>query len=389
MKKGKILLIQADTTQSLPVAKHLYKMGYEVHAIVSSKLTYGYGSRYIKKKYIFPDYHDLEKHHDFILPLLQSTKYDYMIPMADDGSVVMSKYKDEFLKLTTYELPEYTTFLKGYDKHQLMEICKANDLPHPKTISIKGEDLDDEQVQTLRFPILIKPNISCGARGITYIENIKQLYEKFPSVYAEFGECHLQEFIPAGGAQVEVQLYINEVGDLVQSSVIKKFRWYPNNGGSSCCNVSVKNPETVEKCYQLLKHIGWIGFADFDTIEDPRTGELLIMELNPRVPACVKTAFESGINWSDVIISEYGNKHHKKYDATKEVFLRHLGFETLWFLNSKSKFKTKPSWFKFFGKNIFYQDMNGWSDPLPFIYGSLGNVIKQLSPSFRKAKSGI
>lgn len=389
MKKRKILLVQADTTQSLPVAKYLVKMDYEVHAIVSSKLTYGYGCRYIKKKYIFPHYQEIEKHFVFLLNILKSTKYDYMIPMADDASIVMSKYKHEFLKFTIYKLPDYITFLKGYDKHQLMEICEIYNIPHPKTLSINGINIEKDQLQSLRYPILIKPNISCGARGITYIENSEQLYEKIPSVYKEFGQCHLQEYIPAGGDQVKIQLYINENKELVQASVIKKKRWYPNKGGSSCCNVSVDNPEIVEKCFELLKHIGWYGFADFDTIEDPRTGELLIMELNPRVPACVKTAFESGINWSDVIISEYANIPHKKYKHSKEVFLRHLGFETLWFIKSKNKFKTTPSWFKFLGKNIFYQDMNGWSDPLPFIYGSLGNIIKQLSPSFRKAKSGI
>lgn len=45
MKTVKILLLQADTTQTLPMAKYLSKMGYEVHAIVSSKLTYGYGCK--------------------------------------------------------------------------------------------------------------------------------------------------------------------------------------------------------------------------------------------------------------------------------------------------------------------------------------------------------
>ncbi len=387
--KKKILLIQADTTQSLPIAKYLLKMGYEVHAIVSSKLTYGYGCRYIKKKFIFPDYHDISKHYNFILSTITSTKYEYMLPMADEGSLVMSKYRTEFLKYTNYKLPEFSIFLRGYDKHKLMEICEANEIPHPRTISINGKNLNDNRIPNLKFPILIKPNISCGARGITYIENLSQLYEKFPSVYEEFGECHLQEFIPAGGSQVKVQIYIDEKQNLVQSSVIKKIRWYPNNGGSSCCNVAEENPSIVEKCHTILKKIGWIGFADFDTIEDPRTGELLVMEINPRVPACIKTAFNAGINWSDVIISEYAATSHDKYHLKRKVYIRHLGFEILWFFNSKNKFSTKPSWFKFFGKNIFYQDMSGWDDPLAFIYGTLGNIKKQLSPSFRKAKSGM
>lgn len=389
MKSWKILLIQADTTQSLPIATSLSKMGHEVHAVVSSKLSYAYGSRFIKKKFIFKDYQDIDAHYCFVNDILKSDKYDFIIPMADDGASMISKYKTELLKLASFKIPDYDTFLKGYDKHRLMEICALNNVPHPKTVSIEKDCLNLDIIKTLRFPILIKPNISCGARGITYVESIDALLEKFPSVYALYGKSHLQEFIPKGGAQVEVQLYINEKKELVQGSVIYKYRWYPNNGGSSCCNKSINHTKIIDICYNLLKEIDWVGFADFDTIEDPRTGELLIMELNPRVPACVKTSFEAGFNWADVIVSEYANVPHKKYSFKKTVFLRHLGFEVLWFLNSPSRFKAKPSWFKFFGKNIYYQDMNGWYDPLPFIYGTLGNIIKQLSPSFRKSKAGI
>lgn len=252
-----------------------------------------------------------------------------------------------------------------------------------------GTDIDLEKVKDLRYPVLIKPNKSCGARGITPALNYEELLVKIPLVVQEFGECHIQEFIPEGGGQVKAQLYINERGDLVQSSVISKYRWYPNHGGSSCCSKSMDNPKLIQILYSLLKEIGWFGFADFDTIEDPRTGELLIMELNPRVPACVKTAFAAGINWADIISSEYEKEPHANYKKERNIYLRHLGFEILWFLNAEKKFSTKPSWFKFFGKNIYYQDMNGIDDPMAFIIGTIGNIKKQLSPSFRKAKAGM
>ena len=113
------------------------------------------------------------------------------------------------------------------------------------------------------------------------------------------------------------------------------------------------------------------------------------MEVNPRVPACVKSAFESGIDWADVIVCEYLKKPHTTYEMSREVYLRFLGVEILWFLKSKNRWKTFPNWFKFWGRNIFYQDMSDWSDPLPFICGTIGNIIKQFSPKFRKAKSGI
>lgn len=385
MKKA--LLIQADTTQTLPMARELSRKGYEVHGVVSGKWTYGYGCRFVKRKFIFEDYENIEEHYKFITKVLQSDDYSIIIPMADHGAVVLSKYKKELSRYGKFMMPDYQVFEKGYDKHRLMEVCVRGGYPHPRTVIVQGEDLT--RAKSLRYPVLIKPNMSCGARGITIAENYESLCEIFPNIVAEFGECHIQEYIPEGGAQVKAQLYIDEKGDLVQSSVIRKYRWYPKRGGSSCCNRSEDNPQLISTLYSLLKDIGWVGFADFDTIEDPRTGQLLIIELNPRVPACVKTAFASGINWADIISSEYEGEDHKQYMMNKEIYLRHLGFEVLWFMNSENRFRTRPVWFKFFGPNVFYQDMSGWDDPKAFLYGTWGNLKKQLSPKFRKAKSGL
>ena len=98
-------------------------------------------------------------------------------------------------------------------------------------------------------------------------------------------------------------------------------------------------------------------FADFDLIEDPRDHSLKIMELNPRIPACVKSAIVSGIDWGNVIVDDILGNTQNNYTYTPGKFLRFLGFEILWFLKSPDRFKTHPNWFKFFGKNIFYQDL--------------------------------
>lgn len=387
--KEKILILAADLEQTLPIARSLYKKGYEVHGVFSSKYSYGYGSRYIKKRFLHANAEEISDYYRFVKSLLEQDKYVTVLPMRDSAAEVMCKYRDELLKYTTYVMPDTEGFERGFDKQKLMEVCKAEGYPHPETYLVKDGNLGSLNIDSLRYPVLIKPNHTFGARGMTLCNDKKELQEKFPKIYQQFGECHIQTYIPEGGHQVEVQVYINEKQELVQGSVIKKFRWYPNKGGSSCCNISCKNDRIVNICYNVLKSIGWVGFADFDTIEDPRTGELLIMEINPRVPACVKSTFASGIDWADVIVGEYLKKEHKTYQMDREVYLRFLGVEVLWFLKSENKWHTKPNWFKFFGSDIYYQDMSDWTDPMPFIRGSIGNIKKQLSPEFRKQKAGV
>ena len=384
----KILLLYGDGTQAIPVVKELHKAGHIVDAVACSKYGYGSCSRYLNKCYYFENMKDIDGYYTYLVTLLKKEQYDTVIPLRDENTKLLCKYRDELLKYTHFVVPDNETFERGSDKHLLMEICQRKSYPHPQTTIVEGDSLDKINLDNLAYPLLIKPNHTAGAKGMTLVHSKEELLAKFPMIHATFGECHLQSYIPHGGAQVEVQLYVDEAKRLVNSSVIYKYRWYPENGGSSCCAKSVRNEEIVDTLYHLLLDIGWVGFADFDTIEDPRTGKLLIMEMNPRLPACVKTAFEAGINWAEIIVNGYMGLPQKTYEYKENEYVRYLGLESLWFYYSKNRLKTKPSWFKFLGRHIHYQDMSDWTDPKPFFFGLWGNLKKQSSPEFRKAKSG-
>lgn len=372
----KNILLLGCGTQGLALAKDISEAGHRVY-LVGDRNNYADASKYVYKKY-YCDFRPSSKEFlQFVISVLQDEHVDVVIPLADVTAEFLSINKKVLNPMTNYLLPDIDNFNRGVDKNKLMELCKEKQYPHPFTINTI-DDIYDITPDTLSFPLLIKPNITCGARGMTLVDSYQELIDKYPAIKEEYGDCHLQKYIRAGGAQVEVQLYIDENRELVCSTVIYKYRWYPEKGGSSCCAKSVRNDKIVNILYHLLLDLNWVGFADFDTIEDPETGELLIMELNPRVPACVKCPIEAGIRWGEIIVNGYLGRKQKSYQYKEGEYLRHLGFEVLWFLKSKNKFRTKPNWFHFLGKHIHYQDMSGWRDPMPFIRGTMHNVIKVL-----------
>ena len=276
-----------------------------------------------------------------------------------------------------------------------MSVCRENGFPHPQTIDLNGLEVDKlheferfEGLNNFPYPGLLKPNLTSGGRGMTLVNSIEELLKVYPAIHDQYGECHLQQFIKEGGRQVKVQIMTDKNGDMAYSSVIGKQRYYPVNGGSSCCNVTIDNPEIASVCGKVLKAIGWIGFADFDLIEDPQTKQLLIMEINPRIPACVRSAFKSGMDYATMIADMTLGKPLRKYKYESGKRLRHLGFDVLWFLKSPNRFKSEPSWFRFFGRDLYYQD---WicGDFSAFFWGTWGNFKKQMDPEFRKAKSGV
>ena len=143
----------------------------------------------------------------------------------------------------------------------------------------------------------------------------------------------------------------------------------------------------VEDVWNYLKEIKWRGFADFDIIEDPRDNSFKIMEINPRIPACIKSTVAAGIDWGEAIVNEALDQPVSAYNYREGVALRYLGFDVLWFLKSENRFKAKPSWFEFFGKNVSYEDID-ITDIKSFVMGTYGNIKKLLDPNFRAAKSG-
>lgn len=383
----KVLILDGGAAHAMAIAECLKKSGYCVAVICDDKNEYGYHTKFADERYLGVDSHKPE-YAEFMLNFLKEHKFDVLIPTSDTSAEFMSFHKEELEKLTGVLMPEREVFEKGYDKNNLMTVCRENGFPHPQTIDLKEWDCCSEsRLNGFPFPGLLKPNLTSGGRGMTLVNSLEELITVYPAIHQKYGNCHLQQFIKTGGKQIKVQVMTDKLGEPIYSSVIWKQRYYPVNGGSSCCNITIDNPDIAKLCGNVLKVIEWVGFADFDLIEDPDTGELLIMEINPRIPACVRSAFKSGMDFATMIADSTLDEPLRKYEYQSGKRLRHLGFDVLWFLKSPNRFKSKPSWFCFFGKDLYYQD---WimGDFKAFFWGTWGNLKKQMDPEFRKSKSG-
>lgn len=384
MIKTKVLILSANGTQALAVAESLYNHGIEIHGFFRKKLSYGYASRFYKKKTVIKNKSD-DEYIQQVIDYVKENRIDVIFPMGDVAAGLVSKYQEHLSKFVHFVTPKYLSFCEGYDKNKLMNNCQKCNIPHPRTIDLSVHSINT--IDDTIFPALLKPNITTGGRGMTLVRSRTELEMVFESISKQYGDCHLQEFIEAGGRQVKVQLFVDKQGHLLCSSVMHKQRYYPEKGGSSCCNTTIVDDKVVDNCLTILRTIQWEGLADFDLIEDPKDGKLKIMEINPRVPACIKSAIKSGADYAELYVDYTLGHSIKHYCSEPGYTLRHLGFDFLWFIKSKNRFRTKPSWFRFVGNTIYYQDFS-IKDPLPFVFGCLENIIKLLDPTFRKSKSG-
>jgi len=379
-----VLLIDGGGTQTLPIARSIKKEGHKVHLFYENRLTYGFGTRYADRKVRAPSVRSEAEYLVFLKEYIQTNKVDVVIPMSDPTAEFLSKHKYTLRETCNFIIPDYDIFMKGYDKNELMKVCRDGGFPHPRTSDLTVTAIKD--IDESMFPAILKPNLTTGGRGMKILKSKKGLAQIIEQNTANYGPGHLQELIPAGGRQIKVELFLNGEGQLINSSVIDKERYYPVAGGSSCFNITISEDKIVEICKGVLQSIGWIGFADFDLIEDPRDGMVKIMEINPRIPACIKSAIESGVDYGNLIVDASMGRKLQSYYYTPGKQLRHIGFDFLWMLRSPERFRARTSWFNFFNRNQSFQDFS-FRDPIPFILGTIGNIRKMTKSEFRKSKN--
>jgi predicted ATP-grasp superfamily ATP-dependent carboligase len=382
--KYSIAILDGQSVQALIFAKSLSKLGHNVILFCDNKYSYGYNSRYAIKKIICPSTETNEESFNiFFFDYLDKHTVDVVIPMNDYSAKYLSKNKDLLKNKINFIIPDYKVFQRGYDKNKLMNLCREINIPHPNTIDLSK----DFNLNSINYPALIKPNETSGARGFKVVYNTSEFKKSIKQIIDEFGDCHLQEYIPPGGKQFKVQL-LRVQSKIIASTVIEKIRFYPISGGSSCFNKTINNIKLEKLCSKVLEKLDWIGFADFDLIEDPRTNEVLIMEINPRVPACIKVSVLSNINFPSLILdSSIGITEFKPQKYIPNKYLRFISLDILWIFSHKFKLIKIRQFLNHFGsKDHHYQELD-MLDLKSFIVGSFGMVSKLFNRDFMNKKN--
>lgn len=352
MKATKVLLLGGGL-QGLSFGESLYRRdAYEL-----SSISNGYDiwkSRFFKKVFAV----DHSGYEGALNLAFSESHFDVIVPMGDSTVSYLSKHKKDIENRyhTKCAVVDQSILSIVADKSRFMEFCKENGFPHPHTSTLSQASLVTV-ASDIGFPSLIKPDFSVGARGITRVNSEEELKALYPKIQEKYGACTLQEFIDNPDYYYNVMMYRDSEGNCDNSVVIKIVRMYPVKAGSSSCCISVDNSELVAICQKVLNKLNWIGMADFDVLQRKDTLEYKIVEINPRVPASLRAAYISGVNFPEMIVRDVVGEKKLYYRYNPGRILRYLGIDILWFIKSPHRFSSSPSWFRFLGKNVFYQDI--------------------------------
>ena len=333
-------------------------MGLTVIAGSSKRYGCGQFSRSVDHKICYPQPDvDPEKCIQFLLNYLRDNNVEVVFPVGDLMTDLIAKYQEQFRELTSVVLPSYDIFVKGRNKVQTLKTAAQANCPIPLTWSPDDQGVEFVIEQIESYPVLIKPAISAGARGIVVCKNAQDIRRHYPAIQEGYGECFIQDFVPQQGAQYKVDAVMDAHQNSLAGVVYEKLRYYPPQGGSSVLNKTVHRPDILDAAVRVMKQLEWVGLCDFDFIQDPRDGVVKLMEINPRFPESFRATVAAGVDMTKILYQLATDQiPDKQLEYRANQYNRFLMGDLMWFLKTKEKrLRAKPSFFRFWGKGMYYQ----------------------------------
>lgn len=207
-------------------------------------------------------------------------------------------------------------------KEEFAKLCAEYGLAHPRTVVVSlSSGVPDAAAglfADLTFPVVAKaadsgafhPVEFAGKEKVAVVDTEGALLALLGKVYqAGYRDAFIvQDFIPGDDAGLRIMnTYVSRDGVprwSVYGHVLLQ-EHTPSTVGNSSIVLTEPAPDAVEPFLRLLAGIGWRGAASPDMKVDPRTGELVFFELNPRLSRSNYYVTGSGPNPAVAYVREW------------------------------------------------------------------------------------
>ena len=305
MNKSGVIIIEGHV-QGLSNTRSLGEAGIPVWVIDREKCVAS-SSKYCQKFFNCPAFTDDELA-DFLIELAQKEKIKdwLLLPSNDHAVFTIARNKQrlaEYFKIITDDL---AIINKIYDKSNLLSIAEKVGVPIPLTHYFHSKDESIPSILT--FPTLTK-----GKTGLSFYKSFKkkaflantqnELKEQLTviSKRVPLEETFTQELIPFNGTNKTLSFTaFCDKGEVKTHWTGLKLREHPIQFGTATFAKSVYVPELLEQSKLLLKELNYTGICEVEYLQDPRSKEYKLIEINARSWLWVGLAKKCGVNYAKI-----------------------------------------------------------------------------------------
>lgn len=194
-----------------------------------------------------------------------------------------------------------------FDKCQSAEVFAAASLPIPATY-------DGTCAPT--FPLIAKPRKGSASKGIQIIGNQAELDRINP-----VADNYIIQRYVTDATEITVDCYTSAGGEIL--AVSPRIR-LETAGGEAVRTVTIHSPEAIELAERTIAATGLRGACTIQMLRDT-DGQLLIMEINPRLGGGVVASVNAGADIPSLIVDEWASLPlARKYPLPDVLTVRYL-----------------------------------------------------------------
>lgn len=380
-----VLVTDALTRNALAVIRSLGNHDVTVVAGESTRFATGFFSKHVSERVVYPNPDDdPEGFYDFLQGYVREKDLDAVVPTAQATTNICSQHRSELLDMTGVPVPGYETFTQAWNKGKTMHLAEKAGVPYPETAFPKSTNEATELAREVGFPLVIKPRVTSGSRGLRYVQSPAEFEQAYRQVSKEYDNPLIQERIPQSGRGLGTAFLYDDDHELKLEFAYRRLREYPPSGGPSTLRESVDGEKQRNFGRRLLEEAEWRGVAMVEFKRDPRDGTPKLMEINPRFWGSLHLPLYAGIDFPWWTLQyALGNEFDSVLDYERGVQCRYLLPGDLLYLLSKRDRAALDEFLPLRRDNQHY-DIFSWEDVGPSI-GRMATFARYgLSPTMWK-----
>lgn len=282
------ILIGNSNRIALPVLQALRVAGHARCAVVGGEETLALRWSHLCQQHAVIDFSQDDAAVRTINLIAEQSPHAMLIPFDCDAIRLVDRVQDR-LKLKSIPVPALETLNMFDDKWTFYQFCLANALPVPLTRFIGPKsNLDYDTIQSeLGLPFIIKPTNESGSHGVQVVHSREELDQKIGENAAyQYSPLIAQKYIE--GIDMDINLFA-VAGQLQAVSIHRPDKSFID---------FVPHSKLEDIAEKICRFSHYSGVMNADVRLDINTGEVFLIESNPRFWATLASTVDCGLNFA-------------------------------------------------------------------------------------------
>ena len=240
-----------------------------------------------------------------VAELVNRWAIDLIFPGHEDG-LALRRHEDVLPEGVELACPVLGDFELGVDKVEMTRLAARIGVRTPRSAFPKTIDEALTAAADIGYPVVVKARRSNGGKGVRLVHGPDEMRILCSEGLLPFGEgATTFPFIQAfhQGAVVGGCM-LAQHGRVVATFGERYLRNKDEGFGTSVYRERMISAATDDALTRLAAALRWTGLAHADFIEDPATGELLFLELNPRPWGAIHLAYVNGFDFAAAAVEQ-------------------------------------------------------------------------------------